>query len=40
MEHVTYLHDDALVISAEIDGYNVKLMLIDSSSSTVGFERK
>lgn len=34
MEHVTFLHNDALVITTEIDGYDVKRVLIDSGSST------
>lgn len=34
MEYVTYPHEDALVIIAKIDWYNVKQVLIDSGSST------
>lgn len=34
MEHVTCPRDDALVITMEIDGYNVKRVMIDSDSST------
>lgn len=34
MEHVTCPHKDALVITAKIDGYDVKIVLIDSGSST------
>lgn len=34
MEHVTIPHEDALLIIAEINGYNVKRVLIDSCSST------
>lgn len=34
MEHVTCPHDDALVITTEIDGYYVKRALIDSMNLT------
>lgn len=34
MKHVTCLHDDALVIIIEINGYDVKRVLINSGSST------
>lgn len=34
MEHVTFPHEEFLVITSEIDGYDVKWLLIDSGSST------
>lgn len=33
-EHVTCTHEDDLMITAELDEYDVKKVLIDSSSST------
>lgn len=34
MEHVTCPHDDALVMTTKIDGYDVKTVMIDSCSFT------
>lgn len=34
MEHVTFSHDDALVITAVIDGYDMGKVFIDSNNST------
>lgn len=34
MDHVTCPHEDALVVTAKIDGYDVKRVFIDSKSST------
>lgn len=34
MGHVTYPHEDVLVITTEIDGYDMKMVFIDSGSST------
>lgn len=37
MEHVICLHEDALVIATEIDGYDVKRVLIDSGAPQMSF---
>lgn len=33
MEHATCLYEDALVFTAQIDGYDVKWVLINSGNS-------
>lgn len=34
MKHVISLHDETLVINVEIDDFDVKIVLVDSGSST------
>lgn len=34
MKHITCPNEDTIVITAEIDGYDVKTVLIDPGSST------
>lgn len=40
IDHVTYPHEDALMIIVEIDGYDVKRVLIDSDSCRKWERRK